>query len=1034
MIFGAVAVFLAVVLLIGNILFGVFSDDLREYFGKGKAGSTTGAPVSSLMLSASDALVQDVAEDSIVLLKNENAALPLAADEKVNLFGWNASDNGFLLTGTGSGGTEIPSSKAVTLRRAFELEGREYNEELLSAYAAISSVDADKNGTGGQAEKNATELHNPKNTWYTAERMNQAWEYSHVAVIVLSRNSGENIPAGELYNIGSYQKGAILELTEDEKVMLLRVTEKFADGKVIVLLNTTNNMELGFLEEYNVDAALYVGMLGQSGALAIPRILWGETTEYNENGDAIGTRKVSPSGRTADIYPYEYNADKNGKVYSPTLANALSNNSSIVYEEDIYYGYKWYETADEEGFFDDVSNNYGDGYYGVVQYPFGHGLSYSKFKWQVSWPSAKTLTKDAEYTVRVKVTNETAFPAKEVVQLYYTAPYIDGGIEKAHVNLLDFGKTVALEQGQSQVLELKFTAYDLASYDCYDKNKNEFSGYELDAGTHYLKLMVNSHDAAVCYDYNDKDRTVASEYGMSCSGIKFEEDPVTGTEVVNRFTGDGAYANMPIDGTTVLDGVNYLSRAGGFKNFPDAQVKLKSGTNLASTKSYQYTGWNDNPIINKHEIKYQIDSGIYLLTDMDGNKLNSFTGEVSYNEETMRELADYDSELWDVFLDQLSKSEIENLIKTGAFQTIELISVGKPKCDDKDGPSGFNNGVGNTNVNSGWAAFPSEGLIGCSWSQATTYNMGTMQGMIASATGLHGWYGPGVNLHRSPYNGRNFEYYSEDGVLSGKLAAECIRGAKNQNLYCYLKHFAVSEAGKNPNEWATWLTEQNLRENYLKPFEIAVKKGGANAMMSAFNCVGAVWCGTNYALSTAILRNEWGFRGSMITDWNDTAYMNVTRGILAGNDLWLASNGAPAASGSINFNNAAQAYCARQSAKNIIYTYIDTELAAMDYDPTAERVPIIGAEGTTEESNGYTVLLVVYNVVIGVVLLACVALIFLPLGKAKATVADSGSAEQAAEGEAEIAADATESDGGAQADGQEGESVDAVGEDPPLQE
>ena len=933
-----VALLLIGVLIGGNIVLDTWSDLLHSMFYSLTGGYSNQAKGEAYEMG--DALVSQLVEDSVVLLRNEGI-LPLDVDNemenKVNLFGWNATTAGFLLTGTGSGGSPVLDENRVTLAEAFDEAGYEINETLLEAYAEESGAGNDTINNVGQASGTSMNaIHNPGASFYTADRMNAARAYSDVAIIVLSRNTGENCGDGETLNFSGYSNGAWLELTANEKLMIQKVTETFEDGKVIVLLNTTNTMELGFLEEYNVGAALYIGAVGQSGARAIPNLLYGQKTVTDDNGNEEIV-KISPSGRTSDTYAYNYNL-VNGRSYSASWASAISNNKSIYYQEGIYIGYKWYETADAEGFFKDVETEYGEGYDGIVQYPFGYGLSYTEFKWTIeSWPESSELTLKGEYEVKVRVENIGKHPGKDVVELYYTPPYKPGGIEKAEMNLLAFGKTVTLEPGQSQVITLSFTSYDLASYDDYDKNGNGFKGYELDEGEHVLKLMSDAHHTPKsCYDTRGRE---TNEFNLTCpkDGIQFTNDPVTGTKVENLFTGSTAYSGTPIDGSTAYTGnkaIQYLSRKNGFENFPKTTSYRCESRSSSPSQSYQTDAWNNVDISN---IQYGIEADLRLVTKEDGSFATS-TDElkdpsISFipNIELMDILWDYDSEMWDYFLNQLSESEITGLIGYARFQTEAIVSVGKPLCREYDGPAGFNrNSEAGSKSDPSWVVFPAEILLGCSWNTQTTYQMGKAMGVIANDTGVHGWYGPGLNLHRSPYYGRNFEYYSEDAVLTGKLAAACVTGAKQYNLTCYMKHFVCADTGPNSNNWYTWLTEQNLRENYLRPFEIAVKEGKANAMMSGFSAVGAIWAGSNYALSTQILRNEWGFRGSMITDWYDAGYMNTTRGILAGNDLWLGN-------ASVSISGKAATYCARQSAKNILYTYIDCYMTAYEYQNDPDK-------------------------------------------------------------------------------------------------
>ena len=477
-------------------------------------------------------------------------------------------------------------------------------------------------------------------------------------------------------------------------------------------------------------------------------------------------------------------------------------------------------------------------------------------------------------------------------------------------------------------MTLTFDAYDLASYDYNDANGNQFTGYETVSGDYEIRLMRNSHTDGVMAENGE------SAFVLHSSGITFAKDPDTDADVGNLFTGDTAYADTPIDGSTMIPGgVDYLSRADGFANYPTAAA-ASPGSNVNQVGVYEYDGYDSADV---SDIQYGVDAGMYLvvvenengstqcatLAQLEGTDTSG--GTLVINEKLMETLSDYDAPEWDAFLDQLSEQEVKELIGRGGFKNVAVYSVGKPLCTDRDGPAGFNMGVTNPNTETMWTGFPTESLIGCCWNPSLTYSMGVAQGKVASATGLQGWYAPGVNLHRSVYNTRNYEYFSEDAVLTGQLAAAIVKGAKENNLYCYVKHFAVSEAGANPNDKNTWLTEQALRETYLKPFEMCVKDGGANGIMSAFNRVGAVWAGSNHALITQLLRGEWGFRGTVITDWYQPGYMDYTRGVKAGNNLWLDGTFDRAAE--IDLSDPGTAYAARQAVKNILYTYVVTTTA-----------------------------------------------------------------------------------------------------------
>ncbi|MCH5156625.1 MAG: glycoside hydrolase family 3 C-terminal domain-containing protein [Clostridiales bacterium] len=959
-----VAVILIAIMIVVNYFLNYYALIIHRFL----AGDTTNASGEETLgaLAAADEVVQDAAAESIVLLENKDGFLPLNNLEKVNLFGWGATDAGFLLTGGGSGGTTITDSLEdgtprikIDLTDAFKQAGIEYNVELTRAYESFSSFDADYR-SGGSTGANATQsLLNPDASFYSASLMDQAYSYSKTAVAVISRWGCENGGENELKSIGSYQNGDFLRLTAQEKAMFDKLQDKGFD--VIVLLNVCNNIELGFVEEYScIKACLHVGIPGQSGTMAIPKIITGE---------------INPSGRTSDTLAYDYSTN------NPVYVNAVKNGNDLTYQEGIYFGYKWYETAAAEGLF-----NYDE----VVQYPFGYGLSYTTFSWRVQWFGETALTKDGQYTVKVTVTNTGDVAGKDVVQLYGHAPYINGGIEKAERILLDFAKTPLIDPGKSETVELTFKTYELASYDDYDRNSNGFKGYELDAST-----ADNKYEIALMSDSHTK---LDSREMNVTSNIQYAKDPVTGEKVGNLFTGSDAYANMPIDGSAAFNtAINYLSRKDKFANMPKQSAGTSNNGKVNAAINFRYAGYNDKDV---SFISYGNDVGLFLVGVQGENDtvtkasaiemLNGADTSVNlvYNKEIIELFVNYDNEdnpeLWDLLLNQLTQDDVKNLIGLGGFQTTELLSIGKPRAKDMDGPAGFNNNVSSPGKSSPYTLFPSESLLGCSWSKEVAYSVGEAQAKIASSMGVNGWYGPGVNLHRSVYNSRNYEYFSEDAVLSGKLATEMIVGAKENNLYCYLKHFAVSEAGQNPKNLNTWLTEQNLRENYLKAFEIAVKGAKANAMMSAFNRVGATLCGYNHALLTDVLRTEWGFRGSVITDWYEgSGYMsNHELGILAGNDLWLC--GTTQQPADLDLSKPEVAYAARQSVKNILYTYISTNATSSGIKVNPEA-----------HSNLFDALWIIINIVLSLGIAACVIFAVLPfvldyINKRKALKQTSG--------------------------------------------
>ncbi len=990
------ALFLAAALIVGNIFLDLYSPLLHAFFANSSMIATTTEAKNAL--AQADELVREIAEESVVLLKNETVDgapfLPRPLSEKFNLFGWGATDDGFLLVGGGSGGTNLDGTdeRSVTLREGFEEAGIAYNAQLLEAYAALRDFDADFREGGTTGADASQSLFNPPASFYTQELLNDAYRYSPTAVAVLSRWGCEDGGDGELMNIGEYRDGSFLELTEEERAMFSALER--GNFNVIVVLNTCNPIELGFLEEFScIKACLYAGIPGQSGAFAIPELLVGRRYRQtrNELGEVTDAAyrevgKLSPSGRLSDTLAYDHQS------HDPTFVNAAVP-GDIVYQEGIYVGYKWYETAEEAGYYRAQGTSYED----VVQFPFGFGLSYTDFTQEIlslDCPDGEEggkLEKDRTYHAVVRVTNIGNFPGRDVVQLYWSAAYCPDGIERASVNLLAFGKTKELQPQEHEDVELTFTAYDMASYDAYDRNRNGFKGYELDPLDYEIKLMKNAHELVSSSEENGEEG--ARLRVLSCDGIRYEEDPVTGEEVKNRFTGVEAYADMPLDGAGGLTGeLTYLSRDDAFRNFPTVRAPQRNDV-AENASNFKCIGASDTEADSPADEPFSE----YMLQHKDGSKaelseLNGSAGEedaLVHNDALFKELADWNSPKWEKLLNALSENEIKDLIGKGGFQTVALESVGKPRNQDNNGSAGFNV-YANSGAKNECTVFPAESLMGCSWSTRLTYELGHMQGFIGEAMKIQGWYAPGVNLHRSVFNSRNFEYYSEDGILSGKLAAETVHGAKENNLYCYVKHFVLSESGEAPEDWYTWTTEQALRENYLKPFEICVKEGGANAMMSGYNKLGAVWCGYNRALLTDILRGEWGFKGTVVTGrYEGDGYMNdYDTAIQAGCGLWLNSM---KSSANISFEVSAVSRAARDTVKGILYTYVDTYDTALEY---REKV----ASGEVEDPYVVTLkvnitaapyswlfvfLWTLADVVLVLGVVACVLFMFLPREKKK---------------------------------------------------
>ena len=911
-------------------------------------------------LEFSDNLCREMTEEGIILLKNDKKdgvpALPLAEEEiaKINIFGWGASDAGWIFGSDGSANSNSGTSRAKVkmLTDAFENANIEYNTEIMEMYKEFRNERA-----GVRALEENMKFYmliEPGVDAYNAEGENgktilqNAKEFSDTALVVLGRMGGEgtDLPVIQYLNTtGKYSVNdnmptddsrTYLDISQTEEELLDMVTANFE--KVIVLVNTCNAMNLNFLENNKIDAALQVNGTGQSGTYAIPKVLGGD---------------VNPSAKLTNTQPYDLATD-------PTYMNAGGRSATkgyVTYAEDIYVGYKWYETADAEGYWDEVDNEYGKGYDGVVQYPFGYGLSYTDFDWELVSADpefSSALTKNARITVKVRVTNSGKTAGKDVVQLYYTPPYTPGGIEKSAVNLVAFAKTSELEPGKSEVLTLEFTPYDMASYDCYDKNTNRNVGWELDRGVYGISLRSDAHTVKSDVD----GEPLSFNYNVDKT-IRFTTDPVTGNRVTNRFTNysivtkqeDGtfaeqqfkAYGNCAIDGSDG-DGADviYLSRSDFAGTFPSATLGNRSGSAVSSFTNYAYDGYGDVSMPTTDTINGE---QLLLYTTESGGKPSSEqlrTGSgLKINHELMMKLgADYEAPEWKTLIEQMSKSELYDLVGLGGYRTYSVESIGKKYMLENDGPSGLNRHMNaapnDPNIDrSGWTMFPTPTLLANTWNWTLSYAYGLSVGNEGMVTGVTGWYAPGANMQRSPFSGRNCEYYSEDPYISGVMAAETARGAINNGMNVYIKHFAVNDQESHRKELTTWLTEQNLREIYLRPFEIAVKRGGANGMMSAFNRLGSQWTGSNHALMTDILRTEWGFRGAVITDYY-SGFMNLNRGLRGGNDLWLTGGGS--APGGWNGNDATMVYLAQQSAKNILYARCNSYYLANTHDKSEDVI------------------------------------------------------------------------------------------------
>lgn len=642
---------------------------------------------------------------------------------------------------------------------------------------------------------------------------------------------------------------------------------------MIVVINANNAMELDWVDRYDsIGAVILAPGTGAAGMAALGKIISGT---------------VNPSGRTVDTYVKDltlaptWNHSGNSGNHFFTGVEDLTKQvirndntfqgvfSFVDYVEGIYMGYKFYETAAEEGLI-----NYDE----YVQYPFGYGLSYTTFTQEITGfkQDAGTLT------VEVAVTNTGGTAGKDVVELYFTPPYTNGGIEKASVNLLDFGKTGLLEPGTSETITLSVSMESLASYDS-GKVKTENGGYILEAGTYTVSIRSDAHTVL-------DERTFELSSDVDYSG---DGRPSDGIPAVNRFDYAGA-------------GRGCLSRKDGFANYdavtaPPDDFAIDKDTERAIQ---QLSVAKYNPS------KYDREEDVMPTLGADnGLTLADLTGK------------DYDDPDWEQLLDQLSLEDMATLINTGGWQTAAIDSVGKVAASDCDGPAGLSNYVTHTTG----TQFPSEVLMAQTWSKEMADKLGDALGQEFANASNFGWYGPAMNLHRSAFGGRNFEYYSEDGVLSGLFASREVNAAARYGVYPFLKHFAGNDQETNRCAFLlTYMTEQTLRENVLKPFETVVKgfdfDNYVMGMMTAYNWLGTIPVISNADLLKTVLRQEWGFVGTVISDYNGSyGYQISDAAVRAGNDLMLGYGMAE----SNQFTDTDAATCVlamRQACKNILYT------------------------------------------------------------------------------------------------------------------
>ena len=823
-------------------------------------------------ISAANDLAAEVQQEAITLLKNDDN-LPLK-DTKVNVFGWGSTNPVYGGTGSGSMSDAYPTVSILDGMRNAGLETNEDLSKLYTDYRTDRPVVAINDQDWTLPEVPADQ--------YSDDLLSEAKDFSDQAVIVITRVGGEgsDLPTdmkGEniVYDENSpdyqdFEAGEhFLQLSQTERNMIDMVTSNFDD--VTLVYNGANAFQFDFLDDYpQIASVLWCPPAGQTGFNALGDVLAGNTNPSGRTSDTFVTDLTqTPTWNNFGNFRYdnvdEFTVSNYGYPSTPTFVN---------YVEGIYVGYKFYETAADEGLID---------YDAMVEFPFGYGLSYTTFDQQMG----DVTYQDGTVSFDVTVTNTGDVAGKDVVEVYYNPPYVNGGIEKASANLVAFDKTEELQPGDSETVSISFDDDDMASYD-YENAK----AWVLEAGDYRISINSDSHNE------------IASATVNVPETITYDSDD-------NTHNGDAVVATNQFD--NAAGDVEYLSRADHFANYDEATAAPAS-------------------MSMSDEIKAEfLNNGNYDPADFDDpNDEMPTTG--ADNGVSLYQLRgkDYDDPMWDQLLDQLSVDDMDNLSANAGFGTQATDSVGKIALTDLDGPASLNN----TFTGVGSIGFPCSTAFACTWNVDLASAFGDMIGRMAHDMDASGWYAPAMNIHRSAFGGRDFEYFSEDPLLSGAMASSEIAAAREQGVYAFMKHFVLNDQETNRNNMVcTWSNEQAIREIYMKPFEMSVKDGDTGAVMSSFNYIGPVYAGASSNLLNNVLRDEWGFRGMVLTDWyGDFGYQNGDQLVRAGNDAMLATF---ESSNHVTVRSASGVQALRTAAHNILYTAVNSWKYA-DGEPKAQ--------------------------------------------------------------------------------------------------
>lgn len=888
-----------------DTLFGsqrpIYSDEVTSVYPTQKATNKAEAFANAQEVNLK------LAEEGFVMLKNENAALPMNKGARISVFSKNSVNLSY--GGSGSGGFDTSNNK--NLYESLNDAGFVTNPTLKNFYESsqsgpvrtANSSDLDN----GDNQKIAT-AETPQNKYTDAVRNSYA-DYSDAALVVITRIGGEG------FDLPRYQgdsEGAVspdshyLELDQNEIDLLTAVT----DGtfkRVVVVFNTPSSFEATFLKDSayaafadKIDAAVWIGFTGSNGITALGEIL---------NGD------VNPSGRLVDTWAADFTKNPSfvnfGTGCLPDTTDKYDGGMyySVDYEEGIYVGYRYYETRGETD---------GEDWYNAnVVYPFGYGLSYTTFDWTVGDASASEIELGTTITVPVTVKNTGSVAGKDVVQLYASAPYTLGGIEKAHKVLVGFAKTKLLQPGESETVTVSFDPYSAASYDYRDANSNGFSGYELEAGEYTLYVSRNAHESEKAIALN------------LAADVQIGTDPTTDSEVVNRYTDSENF----LDSDWQLD--TMLSRADWEGTWPTPQTAQQHAGTDRLYEEIRSEEHNNPTDFDSEEYPWFGEEPTLTLRDL----------LPSAEAEGYEPVVSYDDERWEELMMGCDEEEMIALINNGAYHTLAMESVGLPATIHGDGPSGFTCFMSKEQVN-GTCQYVSEPVMASTWNINLMNELGEAigeEGTIGDkATGqpYSSIYAPGVNIHRSPFGGRCSEYFSEDPFISGMMGAAEVQGIQSRGVLPTVKHFVANEQETHRSIGGdlSWLSEQALREIYLKPFEYTVKLGETRGIMTSFNRIGTRWTGGDYRLLTEILRNEWGFNGLVICDFNTIPQYMIPRMMFyAGGSLDLATQQS-AMWMDCDTSDAGDAIVLMRAVKDVMYALVNSN--AMNAEVIGYNPPI----------------------------------------------------------------------------------------------